>query len=193
MSRKNQDLLIALAPHERMLCKSGLPPYLWNPNLANIKFRTTVSRGSKKTGKAQTHWLRTLVEQPPRRRPVIVLASNPTDTGAMYVATLCILNMWNKHKYRAAVLNLANSTKMIEDKSVDQLPRAALLHGIRAKATDQRKEKLNDTLSNLFYAFRIVVVGGCENPEEWMAKEIGVYPDAAFLIEDVHPKDLGDK
>lgn len=152
-----------------------------------------MSRGTKKSKIAQQHWIKTIVTQPTRRRQLVVIASAPTDTGAMYAAAFCILRLWNLHNQGAAILNIAKGADIVKNKSTDRQPKNVILYGLHANSSESRKEELRDLITNLYYSLRIVVVGGCTEPERWMTHSVGVYPDAAFLVQDIHPSKIKDK
>ena len=145
---KNPDQLLALTHHERMLCRAGLPAYLWNPKSSNILFRPTASRGTKKSRVAQQHWIKTIVAQPTRRKQLIVIASAPTDTGAMYTAVFCILRLWNLHNQGAAILNIANGMDIVKNKSTDRQPKNVILYGLHADSSKDRKKIPTQQIDN---------------------------------------------
>jgi hypothetical protein len=183
--RSNPDIFLASTPQERALCRALVPVHFWNPKRANIFFMATKFREKALSVAAQRQWVRRLTERPPRKAPLVVIGSTPTDTGGLHLAYY-ILTEYMKIKGRdVAVLDAALPVPRLES-----YPGCAVIHNILEKATPERVQQVRDLTNRFYHTIKLVVVGGTKDPAKWVVQKMGSYPDIALRVKDVKPEDL---
>ena len=183
--RRNLNIALADTPQERALCRALVPVYFWNPKKALISFMATKFRGKPLSAAAQMQWVKMLTEQPPRKSTLVVIGSEPTDTGGLHLAYY-ILTEYMKNRGRdVAVLDAAQMVPQLET-----YPGCAVIHNILEKATPERVQQVRDMTSRFYFTIKLVVVGGTKDPAKWAVQKMGTYPDIALRVKDVRPEDL---
>ena len=181
----NPDRFLARTPTEKMLSAAGVPVHFWNTDLKRVKFRGSTFRGRKLSATATRSYLEADLREPPRRQPIVVVASQPTDTGALYLAYGVMVQYGNIHSVPTAIINAAEDVPHFQD-----YPPFVLVHNILDKATAERVEKVRDVLLRFPVAFRVVVLAGVADPEKWLKSRVGIYPDLVVRVGDMTKKDL---
>ncbi len=125
------------------------------------------------------------MNEPPRRQPIVAVASQPTDMGALYLAYGLLVNYANMHGATAAIVNVGEELPFFHD-----YPHFVLIHNILDKATPERAERVRDAILRFPVAFRIIVLSGVANPEKWMATKIGIRPDLVVRVADMTKHDM---
>lgn len=183
--KSKPDGVIANSPQERALCRALVPPYFWNPNIDNVSFRATKLRGKVLSAAAQKQWATKLQLRIPRRGPLIVIGSEPTDTGALYTAYYMLLGFRKRTGRDVAVLDAAQPVPRLEG-----YPGCAVVHNVLEKATGDRVQAVRDIVTRFHYTMKLVVVAGTKDPEKWAVTKAALYPDLVLYVKDMTPEEL---
>lgn len=176
MSLNYKRSLTACTAEERFLSKSGVPSFGWKIQLRDFAFRSTAFRGGKLSALAQRHWCETILIDPPYA-PIFVIASAPTDTGAMGLLSW-IFKHRTSHDKRA-FFNRGEPVDFRRNFTT------ACFHNLLNEATPQRCEEVRNALLAYDEAFRCVAVAGSKNPEAWVLNKLRLRPTAVFYLKDV--------
>jgi hypothetical protein len=126
-----------------------------------------------------------LTKRIPRKPPLVVIGSEPTDTGGLHLAYY-MLTKYKELKGRdVAVLDVAQFVPRLET-----FPGCAVLHNILEKATAERVQAVRDIITRFHYTVKLVVVSGAKDPERWAVSTAGVYPDIVLRVKDLTPEEL---
>jgi hypothetical protein len=172
---RNPDRPLVKDEWERKLSNIGVSKVFWKPDFAKLRFKSTQVGAEKLSPEAQRQWVRMLLKDPPRRPPLVVVTSAPTDNGALYLGHF-MLQYTLRNGRNAAVLDMADG----QPPRFDSYPHTVLLHNILHNATTERIQLVRDVLSRYQFAFRIVVVLAEDNPYRWCVTKLGKYPTMVF-------------
>jgi len=183
--KSSPDAAIVKTDQERLLCRMRIPAYLWNPRTELIHFRATKFRGVSLSAVAQKQWVKKLAKSIPRKAPLVVIGSEPTDTGGLHLA-LYMLVEYNKLTGRdVATVDTAQDVPRLET-----YPGCMILHNILEKATPERVQSVRDIIARFHYTVRLVVISGTKEPERWAVSKAGLYPDVVLRVKDLTPEQL---
>lgn len=176
---KNDKIFIKTAWHKK-LYKLGVPHHFWRENLTTqVGFKQTQFQGEKFSAALQRRWFKTLTTETRRNNHLILLSSEPTDTGAL-VAAYSILFSLLKKRYATTLINTGEEVRYARS-----YPFCVLLYNILSTATEDRLEKTRDLCFRFQHSFRMVVVAGAADPESWCRTKLGLTPTLVFRTKDI--------
>jgi len=182
------DRLLASTRYERDLAQEGIRKQFWKPELSSVKFHTTELGPNSISAIAQRQWVKALIKETPRKKPLIIISSGPTDNGGLYLAYYIALKLVDIQK------ELKKSTeKTIKLYTIDaaegikynkEYPYCIIIHNTVGN-TKERLQTVRDLLLRFQYAIRIVVPVAERNPYHWCVNRIGRYPTVALKVSDI--------
>jgi len=172
-------IFIKTAWHKK-LYKLGVPRLFWDDTLIKkVGFTQVPFQGEKFNSTLQRSWLASLTKETRRNNPLIIVASEPTDTGALVVAYHILFSLL-KRRYQTAIFNLGEEVKWNRN-----YPFCVLLHNILATVDSTRTTHIRDLCLRFQYSFRLVAVAGVHDPEAWCKDKLGLYPTLIFKPKDI--------
>lgn len=175
----NDRIFIKTAWHKK-LYKLGVPRLFWEENLiSRVGFKQTTLQGEKFNSSLQRGWLKALTSETRRNNPLVVLSSDPTDTGALVVGYHILFSLLRK-RYSTAIFNLGEEIKRTRN-----YPFCVLFHNILSTAAPDRLTKIRDLCLRFQHTLRLVVVAGVKNPEAWFQSNVGLNPTLVFSAKDI--------
>ena len=172
-------IFIKTAWHKK-LYKLGVPRIFWDDNLIEqIGFTQVPFQGEKFNSGLQRNWVKTLTKETRRNNPLIVISSEPTDTGALVVGYHILFSLLKK-RYSTAIFNLGETFKWSRT-----YPFCVLLHNLLATAPPDRTTTARDLCLRFQYSLRLVIVSGAHDPETWCRAKLGLNPTLVFKPKDI--------
>jgi len=175
----NPDLILARNQWEVVFSNANIPRRFWNVDSKTIKFQQIKVEKETITAEAQRQWLNRLIKHPPRNRPLLAVSSEPTDTGAMYLAITLAIRWMKTRGTQVAIIDLADDKKYF-----DEYPHFIVMHNILSSTNPDRLDKIRDLCIRFKNSFRLVVIANEKQPYNWMLKKLALRPTAAFRIKD---------
>lgn len=174
----NPDRFLATSIWEKRMCRAGVAHRFWHAELKNVRLRATKFFDKKISATAQRQWVRAYIKNPIRRKPLLTMASAPTDNGALYLAHVFVRQA-AKASDDVAILDASLPVPFF-----NKYPRLVVIHNLLKTATEERKERVRDILIRFQFALRIVTIAGEEDPYTWTTNNLGKYPDMVFKTAD---------
>jgi hypothetical protein len=184
-SSSNPDRFLARTQLEKMQSAAGVPVQFWHPRIERVKFKGGTFRGTKlsATG-AKTWWVGT-IKEPPRRRPFFVVSSNPTDSGALYLAHCTAKSFIETHGGRSAIVHVGAGNTFFPE-----YPKVVVIQNVLERISAERAELARDAVMRFPGTLRVLVLAGVTKPEQWVASKLGLYADFAINVGDMTKKDM---
>jgi hypothetical protein len=183
---KNHHSYLARNPTEKILAKLGVPQPYWETELKSLPFRSVSFKGGKLSATAQRQWCKNIVVKTPFRS-VMVASSEPTDAVALNFGCWVLRHEHKKH----GSVRLINANELHDKsfyKSKDFWSKVYVIHNILKNATPERCEVIRDFLLRQDGCFRLLIISGEKNPEQWVLGRLGIKPVAAFFLRETLKK-----
>jgi len=186
------DLERARTIEEQDYARVGIPSRFWDTWLKDLKFagcnfgvwnkvkpktnKKTKAVKANATPAQQRAMLKQIIQEP--RGQLVVLASEPTDEGALAAASSTLIQA-RSEGYTVQVVNAAYTHKRMPRNTA-----AYMVHNVTEHATDQKVEAVRDLLTRWRQPARIVVVGRCDDPYSFCVGRLCLKPDFVGFIQD---------
>ncbi len=179
LPKNNRDRIFIDNAWERKLHSLDIPRLFWTDRFEQLGFYKTTFEGMAFTPAQQRNWIKYLVKNVERKGALVVLSSEPTDTGAL-IAGFHLLKSWFEQQMPVAVLNTATDSKRFE-----RYPSMILIHNVLDNATPERIQTARDLCLRFKHALKLVVVAGAKNPERWAVSNLRLHPTIVFKLKDL--------
>lgn len=179
---RTDDQIFVNDATSRSWFKAGIPREYWKPiSEGNQSFeKFPILRGPVVSAIHQRQAYRSLLKELRRSHPLVVIYSQPTDSGAL-VAAYKLFSTYLALGLRVGQVDLGFGVKPFR-KNLDVL----LLHNIMTNSPPDRIQLARDTILKHRYSFKIAVVGGVpKNPRNWWNETVRYGCAHCFVVKDL--------
>ncbi len=177
MKKLLHDRILTRNPHEAGLQRAGVPRNCWRVEAETIQYHGTLFMQDQASAAAQRQQLYAVAQEP--QRQIIVVASHPTDAGAMRAAC------WAASRVYAAKFPILIWDVQQEGAYAEKKPRLVVLHNIRGACDDARADAVRDLVLRYHFCARLLVVATAE-PYRFCTDRLALRPSGTCLVNDVY-------
>ena len=156
-----------------------MPRQFWRVEASQIRYLSGTYMGIGTSAAAHKQQLFAIIQDP--RHQLVVVASNPTDTGAFRASALVARHVLldASNDYNVAVIDAQQENVYLEQK-----PNLLLIHNIVEDCTRARAERVRDLILRFPGAARLVVVAS-EDPYKFCTTRLSIRPSGCCKVRDV--------